>query len=167
MNCIILEKNLDIANELSYMLLSFGLKGIVLFQRTEVLKQLETQPGCNLGIIDIDNKSIEGLELMQELNERYGNSFRFIIHSAAAIDEMPANLNEKNVIGYISKPFDNEILKKTIATALNMWRVIKENRFLSQELKNRSGPSDLIGNSPPIQQVRELIQKVAVTKATF
>jgi two-component system, NtrC family, response regulator len=53
-----------------------------------------------------------------------------------------------------------------VAKALNMWRVIKENRFLSQELKAKFGPSDLIGHSPAIQQVRELIQKVAVTKAT-
>jgi two-component system, NtrC family, response regulator len=33
-------------------------------------------------------------------------------------------------------------------------------------LKAKFGPSDLIGHSPAIQQVRELIQKVAVTKAT-
>jgi two-component system NtrC family response regulator len=67
---------------------------------------------------------------------------------------------------YIIKPFDNEILIKTVAKGLAMGRVIKENRQLSKELKEKFGPTDLVGNSFPVRQVRELIAKVAETRAT-
>lgn len=41
-----------------------------------------------------------------------------------------------------------------------------ENRRLKNELKQRFRPSNIIGNSKPMQEVYSLIQKVAATKAT-
>ncbi len=119
----------------------------------------------DLVVTDMKMPGMSGLELLEKSKQR-DPQLPVVMMTAFGTVEKAVEAMKKGAFDYISKPFDNEILKKTIATALNMWRVIKENRFLSQELKDRSGPSDLIGNSPPIQQVRELIQKVAVTKAT-
>jgi two-component system NtrC family response regulator len=89
-----------------------------------------------------------------------------IMLTAFGTVEKAVEAMRKGAYDYITKPFDNEVLKKTVATSLTLWRVIKENRFLSAELKAKFGPSDLIGKSAAIDQVRELIQKVAGTKAT-
>ena len=45
-------------------------------------------------------------------------------------------------------------------------RLETENRRLQNALKERFKPSNIIGNSKPMQEVYELIRKVAVTKAT-
>ncbi len=45
-------------------------------------------------------------------------------------------------------------------------RLENENRRLSNELKQRFKPSNIIGNSKPMKEVYELIHKVAGTKAT-
>ncbi len=89
-----------------------------------------------------------------------------IMMTAYGTVEKAVEAMKKGAYDYILKPFDNEVLKKTVAKGLAMGQVIKENRMLSGELKEKFGPTDLIGNSFPVRQVRELISKVAGTKAT-
>ena len=119
----------------------------------------------DLVLTDMKMPGMSGLELLEKFKQK-DPQLPVVMMTAFGTVEKAVEAMKKGAFDYISKPFDNETLKKTVAKALNLWRIIKENRFLSQELKSKFGPSDLIGNSAPIQQVRDLIQKVAVTKAT-
>jgi len=165
-----METLLVVDDEKNYLLV---LKELLVDEGYEVLT---AQSGANalailneteldLVVTDMKMPGMSGLELLEKLKQK-DPQLPVVMMTAFGTVEKAVEAMKKGAFDYISKPFDNESLKKTVATALNMWRVIKENRFLSQELKAKFGPSDLIGNSSPIQQVRELIQKVAVTKAT-
>ncbi len=165
-----METILVVDDEKNYLLV---LKELLVDEGYEVLT---AQSGANalailseteldLVVTDMKMPGMSGLELLERLKLK-DPQLPVVMMTAFGTVEKAVEAMKKGAFDYISKPFDNESLKKTVATALNMWRVIKENRFLSQELKDKFGPSDLIGNSPAIQQVRELIQKVAVTKAT-
>ncbi|MBI5584831.1 MAG: sigma-54-dependent Fis family transcriptional regulator [Deltaproteobacteria bacterium] len=123
----------------------------------------ETDP--DLIITDMKMPGMSGLELLERLKQK-DPQLPVIMMTAFGTVEKAVEAMKKGAQDYITKPFDNEILKKTVATALRLWRVIKENRFLSEELKAKFGPSDLIGKSRAINQVRDIIQKVAGTKAT-
>jgi two-component system NtrC family response regulator len=123
----------------------------------------ETDP--DLVLTDMKMPGLSGLELLERVKQN-DPQMPVIMMTAFGTVEKAVEAMRKGAYDYITKPFDNEILKKTVATALTLWRVIKENRFLSEELQAKFGPSDLIGKSRAIQQVRELIQKVAATKAT-
>jgi two-component system NtrC family response regulator len=123
----------------------------------------ETDP--DLVLTDMKMPGLSGLELLERVKQK-DPQMPVIMMTAFGTVEKAVEAMRKGAYDYITKPFDNEILKKTVATALTLWRVIKENRFLSEELQAKFGPSDLIGKSRAIQQVRELIQKVAATKAT-
>jgi two-component system, NtrC family, response regulator len=123
----------------------------------------ETDP--DLVLTDMKMPGMSGLELLERVKQK-DPQMPVIMMTAFGTVEKAVEAMRKGTYDYITKPFDNELLKKTVATALTLWRVIKENRFLSAELKAKFGPSDLIGKSPAINQVRELIQKVAGTKAT-
>ncbi len=123
----------------------------------------ETEP--DLVLTDMKMPGMSGLELLERVKQK-DPQMPIIMMTAFGTVEKAVEAMRKGAYDYITKPFDNEILKKTVATALTLWRVIKENRFLSEELQAKFGPSDLIGKSRAIQQVRELIQKVAATKAT-
>ena len=165
-----METLLVVDDEKNYLLV---LKELLIDEGYEVLT---AQSGANalamlneteldLVVTDMKMPGMSGLELLEKLKQK-DPQLPVVMMTAFGTVEKAVEAMKKGAFDYISKPFDNESLKKTVATALKMWKVIKENRFLSQELKTKFGPSDLIGNSPPIQQVRELIQKVAVTKAT-
>ena len=165
-----METLLVVDDEKNYLLV---LKELLIDEGYEVLT---AQSGANalamlneteldLVVTDMKMPGMSGLELLEKLKQK-DPQLPVVMMTAFGTVEKAVEAMKKGAFDYISKPFDNESLKKTVATALKMWKVIKENRFLSQELKAKFGPSDLIGNSSPIQQVRELIQKVAVTKAT-
>ena len=126
-----------------------------IFQETEL----------DLVITDMKMPGMSGMELLSVLKEK-DLHLPVIMMTAYGTVEKAVEAMKKGAYDYIIKPFDNETLKKTVAKALAMGRVIKENRLLSQELKEKFGPTDLIGNSFPMRQVRELIAKVAGTKAT-
>jgi two-component system NtrC family response regulator len=123
----------------------------------------ETDP--DLVITDMKMPGRSGLELLEQIKQK-DPQMPVIMMTAFGTVEKAVEAMRKGAYDYITKPFDNEILKKTVATSLRLWRVIKENRFLSAELQAKFGPSDLIGKSRAINQVRDLIQKVAGTKAT-
>lgn len=111
---IIVEKSIDIAHEFSYMLLSFGIKSILVANREEALNHIENHQEINLAIIDIDNKNVEGIQLIETLQDNSSRDFRFIIHSAVPIEELPEKINNQNIIGYIPKPFDYKRVESSL-----------------------------------------------------
>jgi len=119
----------------------------------------------DLVITDMKMPGMTGMELLDFLKER-DLHLPVIMMTAYGTVEKAVEAMKKGAYDYILKPFDNEALKTAVSKGLAMGRVIRQNRLLSQELKEKFGPTDLIGKSYRIRQVRDLIAKVAGTKAT-
>jgi DNA-binding NtrC family response regulator len=66
---------------------------------------------------------------------------------------------------YMLKPFSSEQIDVTLKKADEFTQLIKVNRFLTQDDGDESG-YELLGRSPAMEQVRQLIRKVARTQAT-
>ena len=62
---------------------------------------------------------------------------------------------------FIQKPLDSAALLKTVAKALEKQRLASENRQLRRQLQQRRGVEALIGDSPPMQAVKQLIRQIA------
>ena len=67
-------------------------------------------------------------------------------------------------IDYITKPFDLDELKIIVKQALMVSRLREEVVFLRSELNKKHGR--ILGNSPAIQEVNSLIERVADSNAT-
>ncbi|MEP6863057.1 MAG: sigma-54 dependent transcriptional regulator [Deltaproteobacteria bacterium] len=66
---------------------------------------------------------------------------------------------------FITKPFDVEILRLTLARAVQHRRLRDEVKRLRQEVSEVRGHDHMIGSSPAMQKVRELLERVADTEA--
>jgi len=66
---------------------------------------------------------------------------------------------------YMLKPFSGEQIEVTLKKAEEFTQLIKVNHFLTHEESEESG-YELLGRSPAMEQVRQLIRKVARTQAT-
>ena len=64
---------------------------------------------------------------------------------------------------FIQKPLDSAALLKTVAKALEKQRLTSENRQLRRQLQQRRGVDALIGDSPAMQAVKQLIRQIAPT----
>jgi DNA-binding NtrC family response regulator len=66
---------------------------------------------------------------------------------------------------YMLKPFSGEQIEFTLKKAEEFTQLVKVNRFLNQDESEESS-HELLGRSPAMEQVRQLIRKVARTQAT-
>ncbi|HMK65010.1 MAG TPA: sigma-54 dependent transcriptional regulator [Thermodesulfobacteriota bacterium] len=165
-----METILIVDDEKNYLLVLKELLGeegyeVVTAQSASEALDIFQEMELDLVITDMRMPGKSGMELLSALKEKDPH-LPVIMMTAFATVEKAVEAMKKGAYDYIMKPFDNEVLIKTVAKALAMGRIIKENRLLSRELKEKLGPTDLIGNSFPMRQVRELILKVASTKAT-
>jgi DNA-binding NtrC family response regulator len=64
---------------------------------------------------------------------------------------------------FLQKPLDSAALLKTVAKALEKQRLTSENRRLRHQLQQRRGVEALIGDSPPMEAVKQLIRQIAPT----
>jgi DNA-binding NtrC family response regulator len=66
----------------------------------------------------------------------------------------------------VSKPFETDDIATTVARALKLSDVVRDNKRLRGELERRYRFDQLIGASAPFRQVIELITKVCESRAT-
>ena len=68
---------------------------------------------------------------------------------------------------YVLKPFKVEELRLVLEKALEHRALVAENRLLRHQVgARRGGPEEILGDSPPIREVRQLVEKLAPTRTT-
>jgi DNA-binding NtrC family response regulator len=67
---------------------------------------------------------------------------------------------------YINKPFNHDEMVVTIGRALESSRLRREVRHLRSEQERRYGLTNIVGKSPAIIEVLDLIEKIAKSQAT-
>jgi len=119
----------------------------------------------DLAIVDLKMPGADGLEVLRSANQvRHGLPV-IIITAYATIDTAVMAMKE-GAADYILKPFNPEEILIVIMKLIEHRRLVRENILLRQELTKRFRFQDLIGKSPKMLKVFELIKTVAPTKST-
>ncbi len=106
----------------------------------------------------------EGTELLRELQSRPQKPLVVIMTGFGTADFAVKCLRE-GAFDYLFKPFAPEQVEFTLKKAEDFTQLIKVNRFLSHE-KGEEANFELVGRSPAMEQLRELIRRVGRTQAT-
>jgi DNA-binding NtrC family response regulator len=118
----------------------------------------------DLVVTDIKMPEMDGLQLLAELKE-YEPSLLVIVITAYGTIENAVQALRSGAYDYIAKPFENDEIRLTVAKALERERLLAENRYLHAELEGRYDFSGIIGGSPAMQQVYEMVLSVAASNA--
>ncbi len=103
----------------------------------------------------------DGLETLSRLRER-GRTTPVIMMSGKAQLTDAVRAVKLGAFQFLEKPLAPESVLVTVRAALELNRTRAENRALHAELARRA---TLIGESPPMQQVRALVARVGPTEA--
>jgi two-component system, NtrC family, nitrogen regulation response regulator NtrX len=116
-------------------------------------------PGLMLLDIWLEGSRLDGLEVLDVVQQTHPDLPVIVISGHGTI-ETAVTAIKKGAYDFIEKPFNADRLLVSIERAREAQRLKRENA----ELKLKLGDElELIGRSPAIQQVRQAIQKVALT----
>src|SRR5262252_8364081 len=127
----------------------------------EVIQQAE----FDIALIDIKMPGMDGMELQARLREADPDLTVIIMTGYASVDTAVQAL-KRGAYDYITKPVDPDELSHLVANALEHKRVRTEVARLRENLQEVAPGSDLVGKSPAMKKVGELIEMVAPTEAT-
>src|SRR5215471_7016543 len=121
----------------------------------------------DLIISDVKMPDINGLDLLMRVRETSPDTMVIMITAFATIEtaRRAFKLGAEDIVVKDSG-FDVEELKVTIKKALEKKHLRLENVLLKRELRQRNSLDNIIGRSPQMQAVYQMIETVAATTST-
>ncbi len=130
----------------------------------EALKTLEDF-AAEILVTDLKMPGMGGDELLKHVREK-NQDLMVIMMTAHATVKSAVEAMKLGAFDYIMKPFDNDELRITLERATEYVQLKTDNEFLRRELGSRYDLDNIIGESPQINQIKDLVERVAPTKAT-
>jgi len=118
----------------------------------------------DLAVVDIKMPGMDGLDLQRKMREIDPDVSIVIMTGYASVETAVRALKE-GAYDYITKPFDPDELTHLIRKALEHRRMKVENTRLRQSLEEVQAV-DLVGRSPAMQKVTDMIRTVAPNDTT-
>jgi len=119
----------------------------------------------DIALIDIKMPGMDGMELQARLKEA-DPELAVIVMTGYASVETAVQALKRGAYDYITKPIDPDELSHLVANALEHQRTRREVVRLREDLQEAAPGKELIGRSPAMKKVQELIEMVASTEAT-
>lgn len=129
----------------------------------EALKLLETK-NYDLVISDIKMPKVDGLELLSRVKLLDPHALMLMI-TAHGSTELAVEAMKKGAYDFLTKPFKIDDVKLRIEKALENRVLVQENSRMRKELGEKFSFANIVGSSPQMQQVFELIKRTAATQA--
>ncbi|WP_457571799.1 sigma-54-dependent transcriptional regulator [Desulfovulcanus sp.] len=130
----------------------------------EALKLLNDL-AVDVALIDMKMPGMDGLELLELILEEHP-WMTVVMMTAHGCIELAVQAIKSGAYDFITKPFDAEAVAFTLQKALERSQLLRENLRLQRDIRGRETFQNLVGNSPKMHRVYELIQMVASTDIT-
>jgi len=131
---------------------------------TEALKKLQ-ENSYDIVLLDIKMPGMDGIELQKHIKKIDSNIIVIIITAYATVDTAVEAMKD-GAYDYLSKPIDPDKLTVLVRNAVNQRRLVAENLQLRQKVDELSLQDEIVGESPQIRKILEMIDDVAKTDAT-
>lgn len=116
-------------------------------------------------LTDLKMDGMDGIELLNKLS-RLKPAPTVIIMTAFGTVHSAVDAMKKGAFDYLTKPLDKDVVVLTIRRALERTALLKENQELQQALHDKFKIEGIIGRSPEMMEVLNIVRKVAASSAT-
>jgi DNA-binding NtrC family response regulator len=119
----------------------------------------------DLVLTDLRMPGLDGLGVLDAVRAR-GSLAPVVLMTAHASMENAVEAMRRGAWDCVAKPFAAGDLRVVVERALAHGRLAAENRRLRATIAARGGPPDLVGGSPALREVEDLLERVARTDLT-
>jgi len=123
----------------------------------------EWQP--DLVITDIHMPGMDGLALLAAVREKAPDILVILLTAYGSL-KTAVDAIKSGAFDYLSKPFVVDDIRLVVRRALEHKKLVRENRSLRDQLRERYRFDNLVGSSPGMVAVYKLIARVAETDST-
>lgn len=160
---LIVDDELVVRDSLARWFTSEGYETKALGSAREAL-EVATQE-WDLALLDIKMPGMDGMELEARLKEADPDLILIMMTGYATVDTAVKAL-KNGAYDYLTKPVDPDELTHLVSKALEHRRTKQEVARLQENLREIFPRTELIGKSPVIRRVAEMIETVAPTDST-
>jgi two-component system response regulator PilR (NtrC family) len=161
---LVVDDELSMRELLEYMLEKQGYKVLCAANGKEAISKIEKNQ-YDLLLCDIRLGDMTGLAVLKA-SKKKNPHVTVIMISAFATTETAVEAMNQGAFDYVPKPFENEELLQTIANALERKTLEIDKRAIDNELKESLHFGKIVGNSPRMQHIYEMIRQVAKTRSS-
>jgi two-component system NtrC family sensor kinase len=111
------------------------------------LEELDNNPDVQLVISDYRMPGMNGVDFLKEVCVRRPDTVRIVLSGYADTAAIVAAINEGQIYKFIAKPWNDDELRVTIAKALELYFLQKENFSLTKELQDSNEELRLVNDN--------------------
>lgn len=119
-----------------------------------------------LVLTDIRMPEMDGLSVLRQLKPQRPDVPVIIMTAHASVETAVEGLR-KGAFDYITKPFKLTEISHAIERAISFGRLQRQNKTLSLELKKNWAKNEIVGKSPAIQEIFQMIEQVASAQSNI
>ncbi len=161
----VIDDEAVIRDVLAQLLTSEGYEVEMSSSGEEALEKFPSQ-SFDVVLLDLLMPGLDGLEVLRRI-KRVDPLAAVIIITAYGSVESAVEALKIGALDYVQKPFKHDDLLRVLDKAVAHKRLQDENARLKGELRQRFGFANIIGKSPAMQAVFELVKAAAPTRSTI
>jgi len=161
----VIDDDVEMAKLVKDILEGHGYSVLIFTSASEALVQFKKNPP-HIVITDLNMKDINGMMLLKKVQEDYPQSVSIMMTAFGSI-ETAIEAMKLGAYHYIVKPFNTEELVLLVKRAMERVHLQTENTMLKRELRKEFSIESVIGKSQPMQELFDLIKRVAPAMANI
>jgi DNA-binding NtrC family response regulator len=116
-------------------------------------------------LTDLKMPGLDGIGLMEKGRELSPGAV-FVVMTAFGTIGSAVDAVKRGADNYLTKPLDFEVLVAIVDRAMEKARLIQENLRLRERLRERNVMSHIVGDSPKMRELLQLVDQVAKSRAS-
>jgi two-component system, NtrC family, response regulator HydG len=160
-NILLVDDDERLRNAASKVLIAEGYRVTSVGSGQEALDFLRDTEVALL-IADLRLPDLDGIGLLQQARQQRP-AMEVVMITGHGTVEKAVEAIKLGAYDFIQKPLDSTALLKTVTKALEKRRLATENDRLRRQIQQQRGASALLGDTPGIRSVKELVRQIAGT----
>ncbi len=116
-------------------------------------------------VTDLKMPGMDGIELVKKIRAMEDPATVVVMTAFGAVTSA-VDAMRSGAADYLTKPINFDELLVVLDKVFEQQALRRETRQLRQRVRDRVAPNNIIGNSPPMQRVFEVVEQVAPSRAT-
>ncbi len=106
-----------------------------------------------------------GIEIVEE-TKRFWPDVEVLVFTGHSSVSTAVEAMQKGALAYLEKPLDVDVLRTQVQKAAEKQRLVRESSDLKRQIDKRYGFESIIGRSPAMQRVFDVLGQISATNAT-